>query len=644
MRFLPGLHLTMMMVIFCVTARSQTLEPLPDDGRSARAALFKEVAALFASKDYEALDRLEESLRTSKEQFPEGTRKLPVFFDALSAPPANSEGKISREERVQFLAQLDAWIAARPQSAPAKIARTNALFSASNYYLNTAQLSGEANLWSSYLNLARQQLSDKDPALRQDPEFFRARLNLALLWGPKPPEFDKYHERALALDPEYLEYYLVKAQWLQRQPQSQSWEQYAEEAAHATADRFGMEVYARIVWALKAQAGFNVFDQTRASWPMVKQGFLDLEKRAPGSLWNLNAFCWYACAARDRETAAELFERLNDRWSKKMWVTQAFFESQKKWAQSTTDTDDGSEPIGRRVRDLFARGDFDGLEKMVARLRTDKRRSVTGNWLLPSFYAELAVPRMRGPTAQEWAAHLAQLEEWQKKQPDSATPRVALGHAWIKYAWAARGTGYVNTVTDEGWKLMAERLLKARAAVESARELPNKDADWFSAMQGVALGADWTREEYEQLFEEAIRFEPGYTPFYTSKAYYLLPRWHGQPGEWEQFASEASERAKQPELYARILLANVPYFAEDPFGSGGLSWPKLSAGFEAILATYPDRWNLLNYCWMACKAKQREAARELFAKVGEPAPSRPWKSRANFEAWKAWANGGVEPK
>jgi hypothetical protein len=29
---------------------------------------------------------------------------------------------------------------------------------------------------------------------------------------------------------------------------------------------------------------------------------------------------------------------------------------------------------------------------------------------------------------------------------------------------------------------------------------------------------------------------PGFSPLVESKAYYLLPRWYGEPGEWHRFA------------------------------------------------------------------------------------------------------------
>ncbi|MFO1465163.1 MAG: hypothetical protein U1F35_01755 [Steroidobacteraceae bacterium] len=39
---------------------------------------------------------------------------------------------------------------------------------------------------------------------------------------------------------------------------------------------------------------------------------------------------------------------------------------------------------------------------------------------------------------------------------------------WRSMAWKARGDGFSNTVTPEGWKLFEERLAKARKLMDEA--------------------------------------------------------------------------------------------------------------------------------------------------------------------------------
>ena len=63
-------------------------------------------------------------------------------------------------------------------------------------------------------------------------------------------------------------------------------------------------------------------------------------------------------------------------------------------------------------------------------------------------------------------------------------------------------------------------------------------------------------DRYNKLFEEAIAFEPLYPHFYINKAIYLLPRCHGQEGDWEGFAEETSQSAGGKEgsmLYSYLV-------------------------------------------------------------------------------------------
>ncbi|MEA3213111.1 MAG: hypothetical protein QOE70_6168 [Chthoniobacter sp.] len=623
-------------------------EPLVDDGPRERDPFMQNVADMLAKTDYDGLEQIAEEARASKARFTDGTWKLTYFYSAFVTPEPGSEAsRFTPGSWKELFARLDDWVAARPTSGTARLARLRGSLAATTAYRSTAKLEGDANLWRKYLHQTWEQHGEARRLAAKDPYFYEASLEVASQWKLKPEEFEQRYQRAVAFEPEYAEYYCKKALWLEGNPQQQPWEDYAAEVAKATQERSGAALYAQIVWSRIRHYRLGMFTDSRASWPLAKQGFLDLEKQAPRSRRNLNAFCYFACAAGDRETAAQLFARLDNRWDKELWGTEARFEEKKKWALSPPDQDQepGAETeITQRAHQALEAAAWGDLEALAAKLRTDKTRDAQGEWLLSNFYDALGEPRVSNPWKKDWDKFFAALEAWRMKLPESATPCIALGGAWTNYAWKARGSGYAGEVTDEGWRLMEERLDQARTALEAARNFPNKDAEWFRALQKVALGQGWPREEYEQLFAEATKFEPGFADYYTGKAYFLLPRWFGEPGEWEAFAAESADRTKDPQLYARIVSHNATKLDPDPFAPGRLSWPRLRESFAAWYAQYPDRAILLKYTWLACQARDRESARGLFAKIGEPTPVRPWHSKEDFEAWKAWAGGGPEPE
>src|SRR6185437_9781417 len=59
--------------------------------------------------------------------------------------------------------------------------------------------------------------------------------------------------------------------------------------------------------------------------------------------------------------------------------------------------------------------------------------------------------------------------------PNDPGPLYVKGEVCVQWAWQARGSGVAATVTDKGWKLMAERLTEAEATLERAYELDPKD-------------------------------------------------------------------------------------------------------------------------------------------------------------------------
>ena len=82
----------------------------------------------------------------------------------------------------------------------------------------------------------------------------------------------------------------------------------------------GMTMYARLYWAVYDEPNVNLFKDTFASWPKMKQGFEDMMARHPVSKWNLNHFAKFACVAGDKNTFLALRQKIgkdvfDDAWT-----------------------------------------------------------------------------------------------------------------------------------------------------------------------------------------------------------------------------------------------------------------------------------------------------------------------------------------
>lgn len=106
---------------------------------------------------------------------------------------------------------------------------------------------------------------------------------------------------------------------------SGSWEvidQLAELSVKNTSKDQGNSLYARIYWNLNGLIygrPLTLFKDTKAKWPKMKQGFQDLLRLTPNSLWNRVNYLAFACAAGDRDTFIQVRKTFADEVVVALW-------------------------------------------------------------------------------------------------------------------------------------------------------------------------------------------------------------------------------------------------------------------------------------------------------------------------------------
>jgi hypothetical protein len=306
---------------------------------------------------------------------------------------------------------------------------------------------------------------------------------------------------------------------------------------------------------------------------------------------------------------------------------------------STRDDNDAYEKFYTLIRDHLNREDFDWLESQASDYRANKRRFSGGAWKLHNFYLGLDQPTSAKATEEMWQAHLTKLGKWAANKPQSVTAKLALADAFLEYGWFARGHGYADSVSNEGWRLFDERAARARAILEAANSLDPKCPYWYVLMMELDVSHGSNREQHQKLFQRAIAFEPSYEYFYMSMANYLMPRWHGLEGEWEQFADGVARKVsgKQGSMIYYAIASEIwkSYKNRDFFAETKVSWPKVKQGFADTIETYGSSTRDLNrMALMAGSADDWEFADELLTLIGDNWDTRTWKTRQTFEGYR----------
>jgi len=277
------------------------------------------------------------------------------------------------------------------------------------------------------------------------------------------------------------------------------------------------------------------------------------------------------------------------------------------------------EVLTRQVKKMFTDRKFAELDAMAEEFCTKKSRFPDGIWKLQIFITAFNL----GTNTPEWAfgSYISLAEEWRRTRPTSVMAQTVLAKAWSNYAWKERGGGYASEVKDESWPVVHERLDKAWQIINEP--LPpgvSDDPTRHNLRLTLANARGVEREQFEDIFQEALRQSPGYYHHYAIKAGYLHPKWHGEEGEWQRFITEVADMNPGNEgatIYTRTVWSM--FLSDDwkDFEGSAVSWDKMKAGFAEIDRNYPDSpWIMNTTAKFACRAGDRETAIAMFKRIG----------------------------
>lgn len=284
------------------------------------------------------------------------------------------------------------------------------------------------------------------------------------------------------------------------------------------------------------------------------------------------------------------------------------------------------------IFDAFKKKDYEALETKLSAILKEKKKDKDGHSLLGDAYS-----RFYNATDAEHSMEtvLAQFEDWLKSKPSSHFANAAIGMFCMDYAYHARGTGWGNTVTEEGRRLYRERLLKARDYLEKAYMTDPTDPLVPSHLIGVATGLGMDSTEVEKQFRRAIEADKSEFAAYDAKLNYLKPKWHGSEKQMFSFARETARNAPSDSL-APLLLAkahwemsaitgNKDYFKKPEV------WDEVKSVYTTICRRFPESSERHNwFARTAYLAGDFDTARQELAIIKDDWLEGVWPSYVDF--------------
>ncbi|WP_165068130.1 hypothetical protein [Paludisphaera rhizosphaerae] len=204
----------------------------------------------------------------------------------------------------------------------------------------------------------------------------------------------------------------------------------------------------------------------------------------------------------------------------------------------------------------------------------------------------------------------------------------AKGAFYIDWAWEARGGGYANTVTEEGFRLFDSRLNAAREALEQAWKLNPASTIVPNLMLTVETGnGGGDREAMETWFERAMRNNGNDHRSCSAKLNWLDPKWYGdEEGEEMVAFGRACAATKNWGVGLPILALDAHYRRFTRMEPGEWKtyirkpdvWADFSTVYPEHLKRHPDDHIVRSKYAMACFTSEHfQEAKEQFDILGD---------------------------
>lgn len=489
--------------------------------------------------------------------------------------------------------------------------------------------------------LAQSQLLAVKGLADDDVTYYAAAIRVATGVGKPLSPYSGAYKTALEKKPDYRPLYLWMARHIRETHQNQKeWMRFLDDECSRWPGIPGDVLYCRMLRTLGPNQISDLLWANILDYARLKRGQDELLRRDPDDSHTLNFRVFCAWMAGDSKLMRATYPLIGERWDRSMWNGEESYKNCGKDLNKALTLTPGLS------RMLLETGDFAQLQEIYLNTRSQLRDRDNRS---PLYCYHKATCDTSDQLSE---SNLATLEgymlRWQEAVPESPLPLIYLGKIEITRAWKDRGSGYADTVTEEGWKGFYLHLERATAHLQKATSLAPPDPETYAALLIVAKGQGWPKSEMMKLVRAGAAIDPDYYSLYTNALDYLAPKWGGSEAEQVDFIKQVSDDRGGREgdgLYAQLCKSykdtvGWPGF----FANSGADYPRLKAGYLFLREKSPENRHLLHiYAVFACLAHDRPTAASLLNEIGDDFVQSYWLTPAIFKQWQEWAKGNGPP-
>ncbi|MDB6020153.1 MAG: hypothetical protein JWQ04_10, partial [Pedosphaera sp.] len=190
------------------------------------------------------------------------------------------------------------------------------------------------------------------------------------------------------------------------------------------------------------------------------------------------------------------------------------------------------------------------------------------------------------------------------------------GEYHIKQAWQARGSGYVNTVTQQGWKQFSDEMAAARNNLTKASDLRPELPLAPARMIYVCLG-DSDITEMRLWFDRAVGAQIDYASAWSDLRWGMRPRWYGDEDAMLALGVTAVNTGRFDTDVPRMFYDAVTDVesemklqpGEHIYGREDV-WPHLQRLYEGYISATAEKWPSSSQGWRSTYAVMAYYAQE----------------------------------